>query len=166
MVNYFPDLFFTYLLHKFKTVLFPSSALCPPIYIMNSTVNTVSFKQKGNTSCFLALCWHRPIFPVRRQTSIFGSAELNFRVRNGYGWTLCDINTNFARFPLLLFCQHCPIFPVRRQTSIFGSTELNFRVRNGYGWTLCDFCTDFLGAPSGIRTRDPLIKSQLLYHLS
>ena len=34
-------------------------------------------------------CWLRPIFPVRLQTSIFGTAKLNFRVRNGNGWTLC-----------------------------------------------------------------------------
>ena len=36
-----------------------------------------------------------PIFPVRLQTSIFGRSELNFRVRNGNGWTLILINTNY-----------------------------------------------------------------------
>ena len=40
-------------------------------------------------------CWHWLIFPVRRHTSIFSSAQLNFCVRNGYRWTLCDKNTNF-----------------------------------------------------------------------
>ena len=44
------------------------------------------------------LCWQWAIFPVRRQTSIFASAELNFCVRNGNRWTLCDNITNFARF--------------------------------------------------------------------
>ena len=40
-----------------------------------------------------------PIFPVRLQTSIFGAGELNCRVRNGNGWTLTAINTNyFNRF--------------------------------------------------------------------
>ena len=39
-----------------------------------------------------------PIFPVRLQTSIFGAGELNFRVRDGNGWTLTAINTNY--FPL------------------------------------------------------------------
>jgi hypothetical protein len=39
-------------------------------------------------------CWHRPIFPGRRQPSIFGTDELNYRVRNGNGWTLIVINTN------------------------------------------------------------------------
>ena len=36
-----------------------------------------------------------PIFPVRLQTSIFGRSELNFRVRNGNGWTLTVSNTNY-----------------------------------------------------------------------
>ena len=35
-----------------------------------------------------------PILPVRRQTSIFGRNELNFRVRDGNGWTLVLINTD------------------------------------------------------------------------
>ena len=37
-----------------------------------------------------------PIFPVRLQTSIVGRSELNFRVRNGNGWTLALISTNFV----------------------------------------------------------------------
>ena len=40
------------------------------------------------------LCWHFPIFPGRRQPSIFGADELNFRVRDGNGWTLIAIDTN------------------------------------------------------------------------
>ena len=36
------------------------------------------------------------ILPVRRQTSIVASAELNFCVRNGNRWTLCDKNTDFS----------------------------------------------------------------------
>ena len=35
-----------------------------------------------------------PIFPARLQASIVGRNELNFRVRNGNGWTLILINTN------------------------------------------------------------------------
>ena len=35
-----------------------------------------------------------PIFPARLQASIFGRSELNFRVRNGNGWTLALISTN------------------------------------------------------------------------
>ena len=36
-----------------------------------------------------------PIFPGRRQPSIVGRNELNYRVRNGNGWTLILINTNY-----------------------------------------------------------------------
>ena len=35
-----------------------------------------------------------PIFPGRRQPSIVGRDELNYRVRNGNGWTLALISTN------------------------------------------------------------------------
>ena len=35
-----------------------------------------------------------PIFPGRRQPSIVGITELNFCVRNGNRWTLCNNNTN------------------------------------------------------------------------
>ena len=38
--------------------------------------------------------WHLPIFTPRRQGTIFGTTELNFRVRYGNGWTLSVINTN------------------------------------------------------------------------
>ena len=41
-----------------------------------------------------AWCWHLPIFTPRRQSTIFGTTELNFRVRYGNGWTLCVIDTN------------------------------------------------------------------------
>ena len=42
------------------------------------------------------VCRLRPIFPGRLQPSIFGTAKLNFRVRNGNGWTLCVKNTDFS----------------------------------------------------------------------
>ena len=38
-----------------------------------------------------------PIFPIRLQTSIVGRSELNFRVRNGNGWTLALISTNLLQ---------------------------------------------------------------------
>ena len=37
-----------------------------------------------------------PIFPGRRQPSIFGASELNCRVRDGNGWTLTAISTDFV----------------------------------------------------------------------
>ena len=42
-----------------------------------------------------------PIFPVRLQTSIVGRSELNFRVRNGNGWTLALISTNLLQLTLV-----------------------------------------------------------------
>ena len=47
---------------------------------------------KKTVSFMLAL----PIFPVRLQTSIVGRSELNFRVRDGNGWTLALISTNYS----------------------------------------------------------------------
>ena len=56
----------------------------------------IGYKKQRLHSQSLFLCWHRAIFPVRRQTSIFATDELNFRVRNGNGWTLVVIDTNFV----------------------------------------------------------------------
>ena len=50
---------------------------------------------KGSGLVDQALVLALPIFPARLQASIFGRSELNFRVRNGNGWTLALINTNF-----------------------------------------------------------------------
>ena len=48
------------------------------------------------TSGFLVLAL--PIFPGRLQPSIVGRSELNFRVRDGNGWTLALISTNYLGF--------------------------------------------------------------------
>ena len=45
-----------------------------------------------------------PIFPGRLQPSIVSRSELNFRVRDGNGWTLALINTNyFVDLRLILY---------------------------------------------------------------
>ena len=81
-----------------------------------------------------------PIFPEGCPSSIFGTSELNFRVRDGNGWNLTVINTG-----LLVVLQD-------------GSGWCcSVGIRTGLG---------VIGAPPGTRTRDPLIKSQLLYQLS
>ena len=49
------------------------------------------------------LCWHLPIFPGSCPPSIFGASELNFRVRDGNGWTLTAISTNFFSCPKALY---------------------------------------------------------------
>ena len=62
-----------------------------------------------------------PIFPVRLQTSIFGASELNFRVRNGNGWTLTAINTN------LLSCEQETVVTtlVRKKEDAFAPSKPN-----------------------------------------
>ena len=55
-------------------------------------------QQKADSLCCLLFVLALPIFPVRLQTSIFGAGELNFRVRDGNGWTLTAINTNLLFF--------------------------------------------------------------------
>ena len=42
----------------------------------------------------LLLCRHRLIFPGRFQPSIVSTDELNYRVRDGNGWTLIAKNTD------------------------------------------------------------------------
>ena len=53
-------------------------------------------KRSSRISAAASLCWRRAIFPGRRQPSIVATDELNFRVRNGNGWTLIVIGTNFV----------------------------------------------------------------------
>ena len=53
--------------------------------------------QKKNTIWCSFFVLALPILPVRLQTSIVGRSELNFRVRNGNGWTLALISTNYCR---------------------------------------------------------------------
>ena len=51
-----------------------------------------------------------PIFPGRRRPSIFGASELNFRVRDGNGWTLTAINTDYIKqfYPFYRIYQFFP----------------------------------------------------------
>ena len=102
-----------------------------------------------------------PIFPGSHPPSIVGVHELNFCVRDGNRWTLMTINTNFMDGFNHLLLKH-------------GFRGLNFgdpyRIRtdvNGVrGRCLNHLTNGPFGPLSGTRTRDPLIKSQLLYQLS
>ena len=100
-----------------------------------------------------------PIVPGRYQPSIFGTNELNFRVRNGNGCTLTVIGTN-------LKSSRDSGDPCGNRTHVNGVRGrcLN-RLTNGPYHTQVSRLLPF-GAPSGIRTRDTLIKSQVLYQLS
>ncbi len=128
-----------------------------------------------------------PIFPGRLQPSIVSRNELNYCVRNGNRWTLTLISTNFMLSGLTgkqtnykLFIAHCQEEfgdPYRIRTDVKGVRGLCLNhLTNGPFPCLLQLSPagvpppahqpDQLGAPSGTRTRDPLIKSQLLYQLS
>ena len=57
-----------------------------------------------------------PIFPGRLQPSIVGRSELNFRVRDGNGWTLALISTNLS-------AQQCSVMPTHVQFACTLKTE-------------------------------------------
>ena len=102
-----------------------------------------------------------PIFTASHPATIVGVHELNFCVRDGNRWTLMTINTNsMDGFNHLLLKHGLPWFklgdPYRIRTDVNG-------VR---GRCLNHLTNGPFGAPSGTRTRDPMIKSQLLYQLS
>ena len=124
-----------------------------------------------------------PIFPGRRQPSIVGAGELNCRVRNGNGWTLTAINTNYSiltdssvKIPLyystlILSCQETFGDPYRIRTDVKGVRGLCLNhLTNGPFRCSYPFQTAHhlkrSGTPSGTRTLDTLIKSQVLYQLS
>ena len=64
------------------------TAACSTIELRRNIQNS----DLNNQNFVLAL----PIFPGRRQPSIVGRNELNYRVRNGNGWTLILISTNYS----------------------------------------------------------------------
>ena len=80
-----------------------------------------------------------PIFPDRLQSSIVGRIELNFRVRDGNGWTLDLISTNY-------------IAALSRSQSYF----IHFRVR----------CQEESGDPYRIRTDVKGVRGLCLNHLT
>ena len=72
----------------------------------NSTYQSIQKQapSKYEDACF----WkeksqHLPIFPGRLQPSIFGTTQLNFRVRDGNGWILSVIGTGFSLYMLSCF---------------------------------------------------------------
>ena len=103
-----------------------------------------------------------PIFPGRLQPSIVGRSELNFRVRDGNGWTLALISTNFYcnRFPCnKLFY----LYPLDKNGDPY---RIRTDVKGVRGLCLNHLTNGPFGTPSGTRTLDTLIKSQVLYQLS
>ena len=68
--------------------------LLSPFYTL--TLNMQHSKIKKRESFDSRFVLALPIFPGRRQPSIVGRNELNYRVRNGNGWTLVLISTNYV----------------------------------------------------------------------
>ena len=127
-----------------------------------------------------------PIFPGRLQPSIVGRSELNFRVRDGNGWTLALISTNYlhplSREQIVLYGFACALSstllskalalynrgdPYRIRTDVKGVRGLCLNhLTNGPPIYLKQLVLIRSGTPSGTRTLDTLIKSQVLYQLS
>ena len=61
-----------------------------------SARHTSTKHKKGHTRKSVSSVLALPIFPGRRQPSIVSRNELNYRVRNGNGWTLALISTNYV----------------------------------------------------------------------
>ena len=101
-----------------------------------------------------------PIFPGRLQPSIVSRSELNFRVRDGNGWTLALISTNCADRS----CLHSTIYSIWRKSG--DPYRIRTDVKGVRGLCLNHLTNGPYGTPSGTRTLDTLIKSQVLYQLS
>ena len=59
-------------------------------------IPTVHIKEYKVSEFTNLVCWRIPIVPERRHSSIVGTTELNFCVRNGNRWTLCVNLTNYS----------------------------------------------------------------------
>ena len=62
---------------------------------VKATYNSSEKRKKPQLLLRLMLCRHRLIFPGRFQPSIVSTDELNYRVRDGNGWTLIAKNTDY-----------------------------------------------------------------------
>ena len=76
-------------------------------------------KKPPATASGFILCWRKLIFPGRHQPSIFSASELNFRVRDGNGWTLAAINTN---------CVCCLTGQLNYNTTLFSEMQPLFQI--------------------------------------
>ena len=68
------------------------------MFVLYSTLRMIPFctgyEKREHPMDVLSFMLALPIFPGRLQPSIVGRSELNFRVRDGNGWTLALISTN------------------------------------------------------------------------
>lgn len=78
---------------KFKTFKLYNKINRKALMNIESTHKEVKKKKRIKRDAFLR-CRRRPIFPGSYPPSIFSTRELNYRVRDGNGWTLSVINTD------------------------------------------------------------------------
>ena len=139
---------------------------CARLYRWTQRISTAKQQKKKRRSWRPSLVLALSIFPGRRQPSIVDRNELNYRVRNGNGWTLILISTNsmsssFAWKQSLLYCLS------RLLSRLFVVTRTGFEpMLTAWEAAVLTTWPTGHGAPSRTRTGDPLIKSQLLYQLS
>ena len=82
----------SWVVHRYGLVsAYPHQDLPVKSQLFNCLLNK---KEAHSIRCALSVL-ALPIFPGRLQPSIVGRGELNFRVRDGNGWTLTLINTNY-----------------------------------------------------------------------
>ena len=98
----------------FSMQLLTDKMITDKSYAEKLWINILLGKEKRQACLLVFLCWQIPIFPGRLQPSIFGTSELNFRVRNGNGWTLTVNNTNSRLFRRAL----CPEPQISASSSI------------------------------------------------
>ena len=112
------------------------------------------------------LCRRRPIFPGGCPPSIVSTSELNYRVRDGNGWTLIVIDTDFI-FNALSHAKSIYIY-YHACASVCLVTRTGFEpmLPAWEAGVLGHLTNGPFGTPSGTRTLDTLIKSQVLYQLS
>ena len=112
-----------------------------------------------------------PIVTASHPATIVGVRVLNFCVRDGNRWTHTTINTNSSAEEVCPFLYNTlsnsvPLLAERQ--GLFNGDPYRIRtdVNGVRGRCLNHLTNGPFGAASGTRTRDPLIKSQLLYQLS
>ena len=118
------------------------SPMAPPVGLepttprLTAACSTIELRRNisGPNSVELRPVLALPIFPGRRQPSIVGRNELNYRVRNGNGWTLILINTNY----LILKKEFGDPYRIRTDVNGVRGRCLNHLTNGPYWYTLRD----------------------------
>ena len=100
--------------------------------------------KKKNRSYYcssFALCRHRLIFPGRFQPSIVSTDELNYRVRDGNGWTLIAKNTDSRlRYSVFVSFSLAIIYEENSFVKSFLKSFFIFFLSEGEWYRFCAAC--------------------------